>query len=59
MTPMDRHSLVSASSLPLVAAALVLAPVFSQAPPTQSPDLEFQYTGKLFGYYRIEPGEPP
>jgi hypothetical protein len=57
---MDRHSLVSASNLPLVAAALVLAPpVFSQAPPTQSPDLEFQYTGKLFGYYRIEPGEPP
>ena len=62
MTSMDRHhSLVSASSLLLlVAAALAFAPpVFSQAPPTPSPDLEFQYTGKLFGYYRIEPGEPP
>ena len=62
MTAMDgHHSLVSASGLPLlVAAALVLAPpMFSQVPPIPSPDLELQYTGKLFGYYRIEPGKPP
>ena len=57
---MDRFSCVFASCLRLfTATALVLAgPIFSQAPQTQSPDLSIQYTGKLFGYYRIEPGEP-
>jgi hypothetical protein len=61
MTLMDRQSFVHSLSLPLLAvAALVPAlPVFCQAPTDHSPDLEIQYTGRLFGYYRIEPGQPP
>jgi len=59
MTLMDRQSFCCSWSLLLfIAAALVPAsPVFSQALTAQSPDLEIQYTGRLFGYYRIEPGQ--